>query len=67
VVVHTIAIRQKGVRRWAIDIAKGHLPALARSGSSRSWLRPFTAWHSTFGNIFAGGIMLSIIATLVPI
>jgi F-type H+-transporting ATPase subunit a len=64
VLIHVFAIRQKGVLRWAVDIAKGHQPALAPIWIFEEFTRPFTLALRLFGNIFSGGIMLSIIALL---
>ncbi|WP_279581676.1 FoF1 ATP synthase subunit A [Fodinicola feengrottensis] len=64
VVVHVVSIRQKGVLRWAVDIAKGHEPGMAPIWIFEELTRPFTLALRLFGNMFAGGIMLSIIALL---
>ncbi|WP_163510743.1 F0F1 ATP synthase subunit A [Fodinicola acaciae] len=64
VLMHIIVIRRKGPGRWFVDNAKGHASFLAPINLLEEILKPFTLALRLFGNIFAGGIMLSIIGLM---
>ncbi|GAA1660039.1 F0F1 ATP synthase subunit A [Fodinicola feengrottensis] len=65
ILMHVMTIRRKGFGRWIKDTVKGHAAFLAPINIIEELVKPFTLALRLFGNIFAGGIMLSIIA-LIP-
>jgi F-type H+-transporting ATPase subunit a len=64
--VHAAHIRQKGLRKYLSHYKHG-VPVLAPFlNAIEELVKPFTLALRLFGNIFAGGVMLAIIALLPP-
>jgi F-type H+-transporting ATPase subunit a len=64
VLLHIFAIRQKGFGKWIKGIVVGHNALLAPLNILEELVKPFTLALRLFGNILAGGIMISIIGLL---
>ncbi len=64
ILMHGMTIRRKGFGKWLKDTVKGHAVFLAPINIIEELVKPITLALRLFGNIFAGGIMLSIIALL---
>ncbi|MBV8933202.1 MAG: F0F1 ATP synthase subunit A [Kutzneria sp.] len=60
------ARRRKGAGRQLVHVLKGHLPALAPMWVLEEGISVVSHSLRLFGNIFAGGIMIAVIGSLLP-
>jgi F-type H+-transporting ATPase subunit a len=63
---HLAGIWRSGIRRYPVKLLKGHVAALAPINVVEEVAKPISLSLRLFGNIFAGGIMVALIALFPP-
>ncbi|EUA50072.1 ATP synthase A chain family protein [Mycobacterium xenopi 3993] len=59
---HTAGIARRGILGHPVKLLKGHVAALAPINMVEEVAKPISLSLRLFGNIFAGGIMVALIA-----
>ncbi|MBO0865216.1 MAG: F0F1 ATP synthase subunit A [Mycobacterium sp.] len=63
---HLAGIWRRGILRYPVKLLKGHVAALAPINAVEEVAKPISLSLRLFGNMFAGGIMVALIALFPP-